>query len=54
MHYIGDMRKAAVLTAQDRRRREQVRFAAVEQFEQRAPVADIAAEPRVSERSVQR
>jgi transposase len=42
------------LTAEGRRRRELVRLAAVEKFEQRAPVADIAAELRVSERSVQR
>ena len=39
------------LTAEDRRRREQVRLAAVEKFEQRVPVADIAAELRVTERS---
>ena len=42
------------LTAEGRRRREQVRLAAVEKFEQRVPAADIAAELRVSERSVQR
>src|SRR6202035_4787037 len=42
------------LTAEGRRRREIVRLAAVEKFEQRVPVADIAAELRVSERSVQR
>jgi transposase len=42
------------LTAEGRRRREMVRLAAVEKFEQRVPVADIAAELRVSERSVQR
>ena len=42
------------LTAEGRRRRELVRLAAVESFEQRIPVADIAAELRVSERSVQR
>jgi transposase len=42
------------LTAQGRRRRELVRLAAVEKFEHRIPVADIAAELRVSERSVQR
>src|SRR5258708_23181823 len=42
------------LTAEGRRRRELVRLAAVEKFEQRVPVADIAAELRVSERSVQR
>jgi transposase len=42
------------LTAEGRRRREQVRLAVVERFEQRAHVAGIAAELRVSERSVQR
>jgi transposase len=42
------------LTAEGRRRREQVRLAAVEMFEQLTPVAGIAAELRVSERSVQR
>jgi transposase len=42
------------LTAEGRRRREQVRLVAVERFEQRAHVADVAAELRVSERSVQR
>ena len=42
------------LTAEGRRRREQVRLAAVERFERRVPAADIAAELRVSERSVQR
>jgi hypothetical protein len=42
------------LTAEGRRRRELVRLAAVEKFEQRIAVADIAAELRVSERSVQR
>jgi transposase len=42
------------LTAEGRRRREQVRLAAVESFERRVPVADIAAELRVSERSVHR
>jgi transposase len=42
------------LTAEGRRRREQVRLAAVGKFEQRAPVPEIAAELRVSERSVQR
>jgi len=41
-------------TAEGRRRRELVRLAAVEKFEQRAPVAGIAAGLRVSERSVQR
>jgi transposase len=42
------------LTAEDRRRREQVRLRAVEMFEQRAPAAEIAAELRVTERSVHR
>jgi transposase len=42
------------LTAEGRRRREQVRLVAVEMFERRVPAADIAAELRVSERSVQR
>ncbi len=42
------------LTAEGRRRRELVRLAAVGMFEQRVPVAEIAAELRVSERSVQR
>lgn len=42
------------LTAEGRRRRELVRLAAVERFEQRIPASDIAAELRVSERSVQR
>jgi transposase len=42
------------LTAEGRRRREEVRLAAVEKFEQRVPAAEIAAELRVSERSVQR
>ena len=42
------------LTAEGRRRRELVRLAAVEKFEQRVPAAEIAAELRVSERSVQR
>lgn len=42
------------LTAEGRGRREQVRLAAVEKFEQRVPVPVIAAELRVSERSVQR
>jgi len=41
-------------TAEGRRRRERVRLEAVERFEQRAPVAVIAAELRVSERSVRR
>ena len=42
------------LTAEGRRRRELVRLEAVEGFEQRRPVAVIAAELRVSERSVRR
>jgi transposase len=42
------------LTAEGRRRRELVRLAAVERLERRAPVAEIAVELRVSERSVQR
>jgi transposase len=42
------------LTAEGRRRREQVRLAAVERFEQRVPAAEIAAELRVTERSVRR
>jgi transposase len=42
------------LTAVDRGRREQVRLEAVKSFEQRAPTADIAAELRVTGRSVRR
>lgn len=42
------------LTAEGRRRREQVRLKAVEMFERRAPAAEIAAELRVTERSVHR
>jgi len=42
------------LTAEGRRRRELVRLEAVKRFEQRAPAAVIAAELRVSERSVRR
>ena len=42
------------LTAEGRGRREQVRLAAVERFEQRVPAAGIAAELRVTERSVRR
>src|SRR5690348_7303235 len=42
------------LTAEGRRRREQVRLEAVERFEQRTPSAVVAAELRVSERSVRR
>ena len=42
------------LTAEARSRRERVRLEAVERFEQRVPAAVIAAELRVSERSVRR
>jgi transposase len=42
------------LTAEGRRRREQVRLEAVKRFGQRAPSAVVAAELRVSERSVRR
>jgi transposase len=42
------------LTAEGRGRRELFRLAAVEKFKQRIAVGDIAAELRVSERSVQR
>ena len=42
------------LTAEGRRRREQVRLEAVERFGQRASSAEVAAELRVSERSVRR
>ena len=42
------------LTAEGRRRREQVRLEAVERFGQRVPAAEIAAELRVTERSVRR
>ena len=42
------------LTAEGRRRREQVRLAAVKMFEQKVPAAEIAAELRVTERSVRR
>ena len=42
------------MTAEGRRRREQVRLAAVERFEQRVPSAEIAAELRVTGRSVRR
>jgi transposase len=54
--YVRSMRYAqgGGLTAEGRRRRELVRLAAVERFERCAAVADIAAELRVSERSVQR
>ena len=54
--YAGYMRYAqgGGLTAEGRRRRELIRLAAVEKFEQRVPTPDVAAELRVSERSVQR
>src|SRR5437764_8876394 len=42
------------LTAEGRRRREQVRLEAARRFERRVPAAVIAAELRVSERSVRR
>ncbi len=42
------------LTAGGRRRREQVRLAAVKMFEQKVPAAEIAAELRVTGRSVRR
>src|SRR5438874_6030619 len=42
------------LTAEGRRHREQVRLEAARRFEQRVPAAVIAAELRVSERSVRR
>ena len=52
--YAGFMRYAqgGGLTAEGRKRREQVRLEAARRFEQRAPAAVIAAELRVSERSV--
>jgi transposase-like protein len=54
--YAGCMRYAqgGGLTAEGRRRREQVRLEAARRFEQGAPAAAIAAELRVSERSVRR
>jgi transposase len=54
--YAGYMRYAqgGGLTADGRRRREQVRLEAARRFEQGAPAAAIAAELRVSERSVRR
>src|SRR6266852_6945205 len=54
--YAGCMRygQGGGLTAEGRRRREQVRLEAVKRFEQRVPVAVVAAELRVSERSVRR
>jgi len=42
------------LTAEGRRRREQLRLEAVQRFERRVPTADIAAALRVTERSVRR
>ena len=42
------------LTAEGRRRREQVRLEAARRFEQGAPAAVVAAELRVSERSARR
>jgi transposase len=52
--YAGCMRYAqgGGLTAEGRRRREQVRLEAARRFERRVPAAVIAAELRVSERSV--
>src|SRR5712692_5879625 len=54
--YAGCMRYAqgGGLTAEGRRRREQVRLEAARRFEQRVRAAVIAAELRVSERSVRR
>src|SRR5258707_7204767 len=54
--YAGCMRYAqgGGLTAEGRRRREQVRLEAARRFEQRLPAAVIAAVLRVSERSVRR
>src|SRR3984893_18902613 len=54
--YARSMRYAqgGGLTAERRGRREMVRLAAVDRFERRVPVPEIAAELRVSERSVQR
>ena len=54
--YAGCMRYAqgGGLTAEGRRRRELVRLEAGRRFEQGAPAAVIAAELRVSERSVRR
>jgi transposase len=54
--YAGCMRYAqgGGLTAEGRRRREQVRLEAARRFEQGAPAAVIAEELRVSERSVRR
>jgi transposase-like protein len=48
------MRKGGGLTTEGRRRREQVRLEAAKRFEQPAPAAAIAAELRVSGRSVRR
>jgi transposase len=54
--YARSMRYAqgGGLTAEGRRRRELVRLTAVERFEQQVATPEIAAELRVSERSVQR
>src|SRR6476619_4308799 len=54
--YAGCMRYAqgGGLTAEGRRRREQVRLEAARRFELRVPAAVIAAELRVSERSMRR
>ena len=54
--YAGCMRYAqgGGLTAEGRRRREQVRLEAAKRFEQRVTAVVIAAELRVSERSVRR
>src|SRR5512142_2944263 len=54
--YAGCMRygQGGGLTAEGRRRREQVRLEAVKRFEQRASSAVVAAELRVSVRSVRR
>jgi transposase-like protein len=48
------MRYAQGCTAEALGRRERVRLAAVERFEQRVPTAVVAAELQVSERSVRR
>jgi transposase len=54
--YAGCMRYAqgGGLTAEGRERREHVRLAAVEMFERRVPSAEVAAELRVTDRSVRR
>jgi hypothetical protein len=48
------MHKAAGSIAEGRRRRKLVRLEGARRFEQRLPTAVVAAELRVSERSVQR